>query len=180
MFKCDDCGKQTEVGEKSHKVMIPREKEYENIRIVFDKETKRKKKEKYYTNGFEAAGENPSEQGLANGQGVGLGNTPPGLENGPPGLHKKQEDYIYDEGFSPDDEFELPDVDDESQESTEDEIEPGAHGRAKAAAAKAAGQAKGKASSESGKANKPEDTPGGGPPGGGPPGGGPPEGKGPP
>jgi len=87
-----------------------------------------------------------------------------------------QEDYIYDYGFSPDDviESDLPIF----EESTEEDFDPGAHGRAKAEDAKIAAQAK----KESGKAHKPDASEGGppegGPPEGGPPGGGPPEGKG--
>lgn len=121
--------------------------------------------------GFGQAGANPSLQ--ASGQGVGLGNTPPGLEGLlPPGLQMQQEDYIYDYGFSPDDEFEPPLS--KFEDSTEDNFEPGASAITKAAAAKAAGIAKGEAASE-GKSQANKEPPAGppsGPPGppSGPPG----------
>jgi hypothetical protein len=50
--------------------------------------------------GFGAAIGSVSEEGLANGQGVGLGNTPPGLENIPPGqLTKLSFSFGFEQNF---------------------------------------------------------------------------------
>lgn len=53
MFKCDNCGKQTEAGEKTYQRTINRPKEYEQYRLVFDSKTRRRKKEYYTTTGYE-------------------------------------------------------------------------------------------------------------------------------
>ena len=53
MFKCTRCDKQTEAGEKQNTVNIVRQKEYTHYKLVFDKKTRRKKKEFYNTTGYE-------------------------------------------------------------------------------------------------------------------------------
>lgn len=57
MFRCDNCGKQTESGEKVNYVNITRHKEYEQYKLEFDPKTRRNKKEYYTTEGYEIARE---------------------------------------------------------------------------------------------------------------------------
>ena len=57
MFKCDNCGKQTEAGDKTYQVSVTRPKEYEQYRLVFDSKTRRRKKEYYTTTGYETVKE---------------------------------------------------------------------------------------------------------------------------
>ncbi len=53
MFKCDNCGKITKPDEKANMVTVTLEKEYEHYTVIFDKKTRRKKKEFYTTTGYE-------------------------------------------------------------------------------------------------------------------------------
>ena len=53
MFRCENCGRQTQAGERANKHFEYREKEYTNVRYVFDEKTRKKKKEYYTTNGQE-------------------------------------------------------------------------------------------------------------------------------
>ena len=54
MFICDNCGKQSEKGERENKIITQRPKEYKNVKYVYDEKTKKKKKEYFYTEGFES------------------------------------------------------------------------------------------------------------------------------
>jgi len=53
MFKCEKCNKESNPREKSEVQYKFRDKTYENFRIVFDPDTKRKKREHFKTEGKE-------------------------------------------------------------------------------------------------------------------------------
>ena len=57
MYRCDSCGENTEPNKKANKVYIYREAEYNNERVTYDPDTKRKQVEKFVTTGFEIASE---------------------------------------------------------------------------------------------------------------------------
>ena len=57
MFKCDNCGKQTKEGEKSNKVIVPRVKEYSHFKLEYDYKTRKKYREWFTTEGYEASAE---------------------------------------------------------------------------------------------------------------------------
>lgn len=53
MYRCEECGSLSKVGEKENRTTITREVEYENFKVTVDPKTRRKNRVSFMTTGSE-------------------------------------------------------------------------------------------------------------------------------